>query len=609
MNLTLDEIQNFKGKYPKQIWSLFFSEMWERFCFYGMRGMLVFFMISQLNFHEKEANLQYGATQAFVYAFTFVGGLFADKILGFRKSLFWGGLLMIVGSLILATDPHKFFFLGIAFTVVGTGFFKPNISSMVGQLYKPNDSRADAGFSLFYAGINLGALLGGYLCIAIGKGELLSHLIPEGLHWNVAFGLAAIVMVISLVNFIFTQRSLGTIGLQPGHPNHEVKSAPMPKWKEYGVYILSLIFIPIIMKMVSVPEYTDYFMWIVGPLTILYLFYEFSRIDQDLYKNPFSLKGRLSREKYILNSLLILVIYLSLILYSYYKMNWLYCLPIIPLSWFNIVFQTKRCHDINLNGWYQLIPFFGIYLLLKKGDIGKNDYGTTEITHNKTLDPSIKKLYAALIFILFSIVFWGIYEQSGGSLSIFAAKNLNKDLLGLDPNGVNNSGGAFFIIFLAPLLGLLWIWMNKKKIEPNTIIKFGLGFIFLGLGYYVLFATRLFADLQGVTSLNFFTLALLVITLGELCLSPIGLSIMTKLSTKNLQGMMMGMWFLASAYGQYVAGIIGAGLADAKEGSTNYDALITYTEGYKQLALYAVIAGVVLILISPLIKKLMQEVK
>ncbi|MCW3169126.1 peptide MFS transporter [Chryseobacterium sp. 09-1422] len=503
MNLTLDEIQNFKGKYPKQIWSLFFSEMWERFCFYGMRGMLVFFMISQLNFHEKEANLQYGATQAFVYAFTFVGGLFADKILGFRKSLFWGGLLMIAGSLILATDPHKFFFLGIAFTVVGTGFFKPNISSMVGQLYKPNDSRADAGFSLFYAGINLGALLGGYLCIAIGKGELLSHLIPEGLHWNVAFGLAAIVMVISLINFIFTQRSLGSIGLQPGHPDHEVKSAPMPKYKEYGVYILSLIFIPIIMTMVSVPEYTDYFMLTVGPLTLIYLFFEMSKVT-----------------------------------------------------------PAER-----------------------------------------------KKLWAALVFILFSILFWGIYEQSGGSLSIFAAKNLNKDLLGLDPNGVNNSGGAFFIIFLAPIIGLLWIWMSKRKIEPNTIIKFGLGFIFLGLGYYVLFATRFFADLQGITSLNFFTIALLVITLGELCLSPIGLSIMTKLSTKNLQGMMMGMWFLASAYGQYVAGIIGAGLATAKEGSTNYDALISYTEGYKQLALYAVIAGVVLILISPLVKKLMQEVK
>lgn len=503
MSLTLDEIQNFKGKYPRQIWSLFFSEMWERFCFYGMRGMLVFFMISQLNFHESEANLQYGATQAFVYAFTFIGGLFADKILGFRKSLFWGGLLMIVGSLILATDPHKFFFLGIAFTVVGTGFFKPNISSMVGQLYKPNDSRADAGFSLFYAGINLGALLGGYLCIAIGKGEILASYIPEDLRWHLAFGFAAIVMVISLINFVFTQRSLGSIGLQPGHPDHETQSAPIPKWQEYGVYVLSLIFVPIIMIMVAKTEYTDYFMWTIGPLTLIYLFYEMTKVT-----------------------------------------------------------PSER-----------------------------------------------KKLWAALVFILFSILFWGIYEQSGGSLSIFAAKNLNKDLLGLDPNGVNNSGGAFFIIFLAPLIGLLWIWLNKRKIEPNTIIKFGLGFIFLGLGYYVLFATRLFVNLQGITSLNFFTIALLVITLGELCLSPIGLSIMTKLSTKNLQGMMMGMWFLASAYGQYVAGIIGAGLATAKEGSTNYDAFITYTDGYKQLGLYAVIAGVVLILISPYVKKLMQEVK
>ncbi|WP_415325796.1 peptide MFS transporter [Chryseobacterium sp. MMS23-Vi53] len=503
MSKTLEEIQNFEGKYPRQIWSLFFSEMWERFCFYGMRGMLVFFMISQLNFHESEANLQYGATQAFVYAFTFIGGLFADKILGFRKSLFWGGLLMIVGSLILATDPHKFFFLGIAFTVVGTGFFKPNISSMVGQLYKPNDSRADAGFSLFYAGINLGALLGGYFCIAIGKGEILANTISEGLRWNVAFGLAAIVMVISLINFVFTQRRLGTIGLQPGHPDNEIKSAPIPKWQEYGVYVLSLIFVPIIMVMVAKTEYTDYFMWTIGPLTLIYLFYEMTKVT-----------------------------------------------------------PSER-----------------------------------------------KKLWAALVFILFSILFWGIYEQSGGSLSIFAAKNLNKDLLGLDPNGVNNSGGAFFIIFLAPLIGLLWIWLNKRKIEPNTIIKFGLGFIFLGLGYYVLFATRIFVNLQGITSLNFFTLALLIITLGELCLSPIGLSIMTKLSTKNLQGMMMGMWFLASAYGQYVAGIIGAGLATAKEGSTNYDAFITYTDGYKQLGLYAVIAGVVLILISPIVKKLMQDVK
>lgn len=501
---TLEQIQDFKGKYPKQIWSLFFSEMWERFCFYGMRGMLVFFMIHQLSFQEKEANLQYGATQAFVYAFTFIGGLFADKILGFRKSLFWGGLLMIGGSVLLATDPHNFFFLGLSFIIIGTGFFKPNISTMVGELYKDGDKRTDAGFSLFYAGINLGAFLGGYICVAIGKGYMLGDYIDEAHRWNVAFGLAAIGMTMSLINFHFTKKQLGPIGLQPGHPDAIVKTKALPKWVEYAVYVGTLLCIPLIQIMVSKPEYTDYFMYIIGPATLIYLFYEMSKVT-----------------------------------------------------------VSER-----------------------------------------------KKLIAALVFILFSIVFWGIYEQSGGSLSIFAAKNLNDSLVGfkVDPNGVNNSAGAFFIIALAPLFGLLWLWMGKKGFEPNTIIKFGLGFIFLGLGYYVLFATRFFAD-SGISSLDIFTLALLVITIGELCLSPIGLSIMTKLSPAKLQGIMMGMWFLASAYGQYVAGLIGASMADTDEHAPATVTLLNYTEGYKMLGVYALIAGVVLILISPWVKKLMQGVK
>jgi len=194
-NQTLEQIQNFKGKYPKQLWYLFFSEMWERFCFYGMRGMLVVFMVSHLNMNEEVANLQYGATQAWVYAFTFIGGLFADKILGLRKSLFWGGILMIVGSVILAIDPVNFFFSGIGFTIVGTGFFKPNISSMVGQLYNDSDPRRDAGFSFFYMGVNLGALIGGYICIAVAEGSMWQSLVPEHLRWNIAFGFAALVMV------------------------------------------------------------------------------------------------------------------------------------------------------------------------------------------------------------------------------------------------------------------------------------------------------------------------------------------------------------------------------------------------------------------------------
>jgi len=514
-NLSLQEIQNFNGKYPKQLWALFFSEMWERFCFYGMRGMLTYFMVSQLFMKDVDANLQYGATQAFVYAFTFIGGLFADKILGFRKSLFWGGILMIVGSGILAFDPHQFFFLGISFTVVGTGFFKPNISTMVGKLYKDGDARRDAGFSVFYAGINIGALLGGYACIAIGKEY----------SWHLAFGLAAIVMTISLVTFLFTQKSLGPIGLPPGQ-DEEVKDIAVSgidekvqtepalitvkainkKWYDYAVYAGSLAIIPVIMIMVAKTQYTNWFMAIVGPATLLYLIFEMSKY-----------------------------------------------------------------------GWAER-----------------------------------KKLLAALVFILFSIIFWGIYEQSGGSLALFAARNLDNKVLGvltLDPNGVNNSANSLFVIIFAFVFSVIWIAMAKKKIEPNTVIKFGLAFLFLAGAFFIFYSTRFFANGSGIASLDVFVVAYLVMTFGELCLSPIGLSIMTKLSPVKLQGVMMGMWFLASAYGQYVAGLLGAGLAEAGENDTPLQKLMSYTEGYKQLAIYSLIAGVVLILISPIVRKLMQEVK
>ena len=498
---NIEDIQNFKGKYPKQLWYLFFSEMWERFSFYGMRGMLVFFMVDQLLLNEVDANLQYGATQAFVYAFTFIGGIFADKILGFRKSLFWGGLLMIVGSFILALNPKEFFFIGIGFNIIGTGFFKPTISTIVGNLYKPGDSRTDAGFSLFYAGVNLGALLGGYLCIAIGKGALFQSYIPSNLSWNVAFGISAIFMVVSLVTFEWTKKSLGLIGISP-LLKYEPKKR---KTFEFITYLSSLALIPIVILMVSNSQYTDVFMFIIGPCSLLYLFYE------------------------------------------------------------------MRNFSLNEN----------------------------------------KKLIAALIFILFSIFFWAFFEQSGGSLSLFAANNLNDSIAGikLDPNGVNNSANSLFVIIFASLLGVFWIWMNSRKIEPNTIVKFGLAFIFLALGFYVFYYTKFFADVNGRTSLNLFTFGWFIITFGELCLSPIGMSIMTKLSPQKTQAVLMGMWFLASAYGQYFAGLLGANIASASEKATNLEKLNIYADGYKQLAIYALILGVILIVISPLVKKLMAEVK
>ncbi len=489
---TLESIQNFEGKYPKQLWYLFLTEMWERFCFYGMRGVLAIFMVSQLGLTDQESNLKYGAIQAFVYAFTFIGGIFADKILGFKKSLFFGGIIMIIGNLIIAFSPQDLFYVGITLSIIGTGFFKPNISSMVGDLYKEGDVRRDAGFGLFYSGINIGALLGGAICVYLGKYH----------SWSYAFLAAAIVMVIGVVTFLYTKKYLGPIGDSPLKDLAPAKRTT----REIAVYVGSILSIPLIFAMIKNTKYTDMFMYTIGPLAILYFIFE---------------------------------------------------------------------------------------LLKVKEDAGK------------------KKLMAAFIFIIFSIVFWAFFEQSGGSLALFAEKNLHHTLLffSIDPNIVNNTSNSLFVIVFSPLIGLLWLWMYKKKFEPNTVIKFGLGFLFLSGAFYVFYYTRFFANVEGITSLNIFTLAYLVITIGELCLSPIGLSIVTKLSPKNLSGMMMGMWFLASAYGQYAAGLLGAGMSSPDPNASLMTKLQSYTDGYYQLSIYALVAGIILIAISPLIRKLMMEVK
>jgi POT family proton-dependent oligopeptide transporter len=489
---TLENIQNFKGKYPKQLWYLFLTEMWERFCFYGMRGVLAIFMVSQLSLTDKESNLKYGAIQAFVYAFTFIGGIFADKILGFKKSLFFGGIVMITGNLIIAFSPQDMFYFGITLSIIGTGFFKPNISSMVGELYKEDDPRRDAGFGLFYSGINIGALLGGAICVYLGKYH----------SWSLAFLAAAIVMIIGLITFAFTKKTLGPIGDSPLLHLPDAKR----KTREMLVYAGSLLSIPLILIMVKNTAYTDMFMYTIGPVAILYFMFELMKLKTSADKS---------------------------------------------------------------------------------------------------------KLFAAFLFIAFSILFWAFFEQSGGSLSLFAANNLSDKLLffHIDPNIVNNTSNSLFVILFSPLVGLLWIGMNKRKLEPNTVIKFGLGFLFLSAAFYVFYYTRFFADSEGVTSLNIFAMAYLVITLGELCLSPIGLSIITKLSPKHLSGMMMGLWFLGSAYGQYVAGILGAGMSTPNDDAGKLEKLMAYTDGYKQLAIYALVCGVILILISSLMKKLMHGVK
>jgi len=491
-NLSLGEIRNFNSKYPKQLWLLSAIEMWERFCFYGMRGVLTLFMVDQLVLSDREANLKYGAIQAFVYAFTFAGGILADKVLGFRKSLVFGGILMILGNLLIASAPGTFFYIGISLSIIGTGFFKPNISSMVGQLYHEQDTRRDAGFSLFYAGINVGGLLGGVVCVYLGK----------YVSWSAAFFSAAVVMLLGLITFQISKPYLGPIGRFS--LEGPVKRKPLVQ--EIAVYLCALLAIPFILIMVQNTQYTDYFMYTVGPLALIYFAYE----------------------------------------------------------WFKLKEHQSR--------W---------------------------------------PLLAAMTFIIAYIFYIAFFEQMGGSLNLFAAQNLNHQLLffQIDPNIVNNSSGSFFIIVCSSPLGLIWIWLAKRNREPHTVVKFGIGFLLLALGFYTFFATRFFANPQGITSLDVFTLAYFFITLSELCIGPIGMSIITKLSPQHLTGMMMGLWFFGNAYGQYFAGLLGAGMSTANPNATLMEKLMAYTEGYKQLAIYAVGIAALLFILYPLVRKAMGQVR
>jgi proton-dependent oligopeptide transporter, POT family len=553
---SVEEIQNFKGKYPKQLWYLFLVEMWERFTFYGMRallGLYISHLILSVDYHaldqagidakvteykkdkgedltkdhpkyfietsqqkfrddaEAVSNKQYGTINAFIYAMAFIGGLFADKLFGFRRSIFWGGLLMAIGTFLMAVPGSFTFYLGVSILIVGNGFFKPNISTMVGALYKDGDPRRDAGFSLFYSGINLGALLSGLTIAWIGTSY----------SWSLGFALAGICMIMGLSLFLFTQKTLGPIGLPPEPEKLQRKVGGIPRG--FLLYLGTLLFIPVFFLLIYFPTEFD--------LTSIF--------GEDKGK-PY-------------------MVQLSDIIFS--------AAALLTLGY--LVFEIRRA--TKAEG---------------------------------------RKLIAAVILIFFSVMFWSFFEQGGGSLNFFA--NGNVESHGLNMTSVNNSINALWVVIFAPIVGLLWLYLNKRNREPNTVVKFGFGFIFLGLGFLLFFASKFYADADGYTPLFIFCFAYLVITIGELCLSPIGLSMVTKLSPKRLYGVMMGTWFLASAYGQYGAGLIGAALAkgdDPTRNLTNIEKLEQYASGYQTIAYISVAGGLFLIMLSPLIRKLMQEVK
>lgn len=493
-NTTTAHVETIESKHPRQLYLLFFTEMWERFSFYGMKALLLAYMVTQLKFDEPKGYAILGSYAALVYTMPMFGGMLADRFLGYRKAITFGGIMMTIGHLVLAIPQDWSFFYGMAFIICGNGFFKPNISSLVGTLYKENDPRRDSAFSIFYMGINLGAMIGGVLCGYVG----------QKINWHFGFGLAGLFMILGLVVFTGGKRSLGNRGLPP-------QTATLQKRVFAGlstetiIYLGTLLVIPFVVFLFHVYEAMDWIMLGLGLLSLAYILYTAFRL------------GR----------------------------------------------EAKF------------------------------------------------RLLAAIVMIVTSILFWAFYEQNSGSLNLFAMRNVDMHIFGMDlpPLSVNNFLPPFWVIALSPVFAWLWLRLAKRGKEPSTPLKFALSFILLGIGFCIFYLGCKLTN-NGLISLFIFALGYVAIISGELCISPIGLSMVTKLSPLKMVGMVMGIWFLASAIGEFLAGKIGS-LMSVPEAVVNnpVQSLPYYADILIKIGVGSIILGVVLLLIVPQLRKWMCGIK
>lgn len=507
--------------HPSGLSTLFFTEMWERFSYYGMRALLILFMTTPalsggLEFDDVTSGAIYGLYTMGVYLFALPGGWLADHIIGLKKSVWYGGIIITIGHFTMAVpgvvalfgdgihtgivsplDTYSFF-LGLVFIVIGTGMLKPNVSSIVGELYggdSDNDSaKRDAGFSIFYMGINIGALLAPIVC---------SFLAAE-INWHMGFGAAGIGMLLGLVQYKTTASNLDGYGDAP------VYETPQEKEKAE--------------KTITIAK-------IVGGIVVVIFalfFFQVFTIDATSIANV---------SKYIIATVAVL--------------------------------------------FFGYIFIFGGLTSEEKGKVG-----------------------VIGLLLLFSALFWSGFEQAGSTLNLFAERFTDRTVLGWEiPAGMFQSINSMFIIIFAPIFGAMWVWLAKKHLEPSSPLKFAFGLILLGMGFLVMyFAAEIAAsgDLAAPTWLIF---TYLLHTFGELSLSPVGLSLVTKLSPQRYSGQMMGMWFLAVALGNLFAGLIAGSLSGGTE-----ETLASMPSQYMLIVYTTVGAGLFLLLISKPVRKLMGNV-
>ncbi|MCB0518807.1 MAG: MFS transporter [Lewinellaceae bacterium] len=501
--------------HPKALFTLFFTEMWERFSFYGMRAFLVLYMTGVLfkQMAQGEADERaygiYGAFNALLYAAPVIGGMVADKILGFRRTILLGGVCMASAQFILAANAFIWsneivFFIGLGLLAVGNGFFKPNISSFLGTFYDKNDSRKDGAFTIFYMGINIGAFLAPITC---------AYLAQE-VDWSLGFLAAGIGMVLGLTVFWNNMSKYEDKG-NPPNPASLKETFFAGMSKQSIIILISLVSVPLFALLIDFEKLTDLIM-IFGGLGVLgYIVY-----------------GALTME--------------------------------------------------NREDGQRLLVFFFLFF--------------------------------------FHMIFWMLFEQAGGSLTILADRYVNKEGL---TAGQLQAVNPLFIMLLAPVFSWIWLKLSKAGKEPRTPMKFFYGLLQMALGYFIIVwgAKAALPSLVGIATdaaippaslipLVFIIGMYLFHTTGELSISPVGLSVVTKLSPAKMVGFIMGSWFLSIAFAHKIAGKLGQLIAEPGAGGDAAAALKVFADVYMNWGVYVTLsAAFLLLLLSPILKKWMHGIQ